>query len=187
MGRPARIQAPNAFYHVTVRGARQLPLFLDEIDYTRITGILAKVVTRFGWECHNYCFMPNHIHLLIRTPEPNISAGMQRLNHAYAIRFNLRHGYTGHAFDRRFGSVLIEHENHLLNAVRYIVLNPVEAGLCEYPSQWPYSSFCATAGIVSPPPFLEVDFVRGLFSGVPGFGGAAFAASIQAAVAERAA
>jgi REP element-mobilizing transposase RayT len=110
MGRPTRLQAANGFYHVTARGARQLPLYVDEIDYTRAIGILGTVVPRFRWECLGYCFMPNHLQLVIRTPEPNISAGMHRMNHDYAIRFNLRYGLKGHAFDRRFYSVLIEDE-----------------------------------------------------------------------------
>jgi putative transposase len=187
MGRPLRLQVANGLYHVTSRGARQLPLFTDDIDYSRITGILAKTVRRYDWECHSYCFMPNHLHLMIRTREANLSDGMQRLKHEYAIRFNLRHGFEGHAFDRRYFSTLIESEAHLLNCLRYIALNPVEAGLCESPSDWPHCSFRATSGAEPAPSFLEIDFVRGLFSGTPGIGGAAFAAFVLAGLTDVAA
>src|SRR5581483_6899841 len=105
---------------------------------------LAKVGTRYGWRLHAYCLMTNHSHLLIETPQPNISRGMQHFHGAYGQAFNHKHGHTGHLFQGRFHSVLVETQEQLLELARYIVLNPVRAGLCAYPDQWPWSSHTAT-------------------------------------------
>ena len=85
--------------------------------------------------------MTNHFHLLIETPEPTLSVGMQRLNSEYATYFNERFGFVGHLFQQRFGSRLIETEEYFAEALRYIAFNPVRAGLCEHPHEWPWSSF----------------------------------------------
>ena len=85
--------------------------------------------------------MVNHFHLLVETPEPNLSGGMQRLKSEYASYFNERHALVGHLFQQRFDSRLIESEDYLGDALRYIALNPVKAGLCSYPWEWPWSSF----------------------------------------------
>ena len=91
--------------------------------------------------------MTNHYHLLVRTPEPNLSEAMHHLNGAYARWFNRRHGYRGHLFERRFHSATIESDWHLLEACRYVVLNPVRAGLVKAPSEWVWSSYRATLGL----------------------------------------
>ena len=181
MPHPPRPQIPNGYYHVTTRGARQLPIFFDEIDYTRLLSLLAKTVKRFGWRCFAYALLPNHYHLFVQTPQPNISKGMEFLNHRYAVRFNVRHGFAGHAFDRRFNSVELVDEPHFLELARYIALNPVRAGLCRLPGDWPWSSYTANAGAIRPPDFLDVAFIRALFSEIDEVGAAAFAAYVAAA------
>jgi REP element-mobilizing transposase RayT len=85
--------------------------------------------------------MTNHFHLLIETPAPNLSIGMHQLNGRYAAYFNERHRVDGHLFDRRFGSRLVETEEQLADTLRYIAFNPVDAGLCDHPRDWPWSSF----------------------------------------------
>ena len=85
--------------------------------------------------------MPNHFHLLIETPQPTLTAGMHRLNSGYAHYFNERHNLTGHVFETRFDSRLVETEEHMDEALSYIALNPVKAGLCEHPWEWRWSSF----------------------------------------------
>jgi REP element-mobilizing transposase RayT len=90
---------------------------------------------------HEHCLLTNHFHLLFETPKPNLSDGMHRLNHIYAMYFNGRYGFDGHLFDKRFGSRLVETEQHWLKARRYIAFNPVKAGLCAHPRDWPWSSF----------------------------------------------
>src|SRR6266404_1055073 len=109
--------------------------------------------------------MPNHFHLLIETPQPTRSAGMRHLSGSYAQRFNQRYEGSGHVFQGRYGATLIEGEPQFLENCRYIVLNPVRAGLCKAPEKWRSSSYRATAGLVRPPAFLSVDAVLGIFGG----------------------
>jgi putative transposase len=161
--RPPRIEIPGGVWHLITRGVRKEPIFLDERDYRRFLQILDDVVERFGWICHAYCLMPNHYHLLVETPKPTLSDGMERLNGLYAQYFNRRHGVEGHVFERRFRSIRVFGEGHLLELSRYIVLNPVRAGLCLTPAAWRWSSFRCAVGIVDRPRFLTVDWLVGQF------------------------
>jgi putative transposase len=126
--------------------------------------MIGHAIDRYGWICHAYCLMGNHYHLLIETPRANLSPGMRQLNGLYARYFNDRHVRCGHVFQARFGSTLVEKNEHLLNAARYIVLNPVEAGLCTHPSEWPWSSYRATAGYTTAPAFLDTDWLLAQFA-----------------------
>lgn len=146
MGRAPRLNFSDGLYHITARGVRRAPIFEDGLDYRRFRAIFGDVVGELSWLCHVYCQMPNHYHLLVETQLPNLSDGMQRLNWRHAIRFNWRHGYQGHLFEDRFQSEHIETEAHFLEAARYIVLNPVRAGLCTHPAEWPFSSYLGTVG-----------------------------------------
>lgn len=146
MGRPHRINAPDAIYHVTAHGIREWAIYRDRLDYDRFCSILFEIATQLEWRCHTYCLMPNHFHLLLETPHPNLSSGMHRVNWRYAMWFNWRHGYQGHLFDRRFYSGVIESEPHFLETARYIVLNPVRAGICAHPGDSEFSSYRALAG-----------------------------------------
>jgi hypothetical protein len=101
--------------------------------------------------------MTSHYHLLFRTPEPNIAAGMQMLNGSYALTFNQRHGFSGHLFDRRYGATFIQSDEQLWVTARYIAYNPVEAGLCVDPADWTHGSIPATLGLCPPREFLDVD------------------------------
>jgi putative transposase len=181
MPHPLRPQIANGYYHLTARGARQQRLFFDELDYGRLLAFLAKTVKRFEWRCFAYALLPNHYHLFVQTPKPNLSAGMEVLNHHYAVRFNVRYGFAGHAFDRRFNSVVVVREQHFLELGRYIVLNPVRAGLCGLPGEWVWSSYLANVGAIEAPRFLDVGFLRSLFSEVDELGATAFAAFVAAA------
>lgn len=128
-------------YHVTSRGNRRQSIYHDDDDRRLFLVLRDQVVRRCRWRMLAYCLMTNHFHLLIETPAPNLSAGMHRLNGDYAKYFNARHSVDGHLFDRRFGSRLIETEEHLADTLRYIAFNPVEAGLCAHPREWRWSSF----------------------------------------------
>ena len=98
--------------------------------------------------------MGNHYHLLLRTPQPNLSRGMRQVNGVYTQCFNRRHEHVGHVFQGRFGGVLVERESYLLELARYVPLNPVRAGFVSSAGQWPWSSYRATAGLEAPPPRL---------------------------------
>jgi len=152
---------------VTSRGNRRQLIFMDDIDRQLFLHLLEKVVARCRWRCHAYCLMSNHFHLVIETPEPNLSYGLQLLNGAYAQWFNQRHGLTGHLFQGRFHSVLVESDWQLLELTRYVVLNPVRAGLCEKPGDWPWSSYRAVVMRVSPPRFLTIDWLLSQFGRDP--------------------
>ena len=101
--------------------------------------------------------MTNHVHLLVETTEPNLAAGMRKLHGPYALGFNKRHGRTGHLFENRFGSARVDDDAYMWMVVAYIARNPVEAGLCSDPAQWPWSSHAAVLHErVPPPPWLDV-------------------------------
>ena len=163
MGRALRHAPAGAIVHVTTRGVRREPVYVDDLDRRMFIAFLAQSVNRCRWTCLAYCLMTNHFHLLIRLSEASLSKGMHRLNSVYARRFNERHGHTGHLFEARFASPSVESDAHLLEALRYVVLNPVRAGICHDPADWPWSSFRATAGLEPCPRFLAAARVRRLF------------------------
>ncbi len=146
MARPLRIEYPGAVYHITSRGNEKKPVYKDDQDRENFLSPLDRVNKRYNWLCHAYCLMDNHFHLLIETPEGNLSIGMRQLNGVYTQTFNKRHRRTGHLFQGRYKAILIQKDSHLLEACRYVVLNPVRARLVEEPGQWRWSSYGATAG-----------------------------------------
>jgi REP element-mobilizing transposase RayT len=125
--------------------------------------LLARIAIPLRWFFHAYCLMENHYHLVIETPEANLSAGVQRLNGRYAQAFNSRYALSGHLFQGRFHSVSVKSDGHLLELARYLALNPVRAGLCARPEDWPWSSCRAVLGMVSPPTFLRIERVLDCF------------------------
>jgi putative transposase len=161
VARPLRIQFPGALYHVTARGNGRQAIYRDEDDCNGFLGILARAVSRFAWLCHAFSLMGNHYHLLVETPRPNLAQGMRDLNGTYAQDFNNRHGQVGHLFQGRYGAILVQKESHLLELSRYIVRNPVRAGLCAHPADWPWTSYLATAGLHPRPAFLTTDWLLG--------------------------
>lgn len=167
MSRALRIEFPGAVYHVTSRGNERREVFRDDEDRRLFLSTLGRTVARWRWVVHAYCLMGNHYHLLIETPEPNLSRGMRQLNGEYTQAFNRRHGRAGHLFQGRFKAVLVEKEGHLLELCRYVVLNPVRArGMrVQSPEQWPWSSYRATAGQECGPPFLDTSWVLARFGG----------------------
>jgi REP element-mobilizing transposase RayT len=143
--------------------------------------VLASVVVRYRVRCHAYCLMGNHYHLLLETPEGNLSVAMRQLNGVYTQRFNRRHERCGHVLQGRFGAQLVDGHAYLHEVCRYIVLNPVRAGLVSPPRDWPWSSFRATAGEAPVPGFLTVDWLLDL-SGAPSHAAAGRDARSVAAV-----
>jgi REP element-mobilizing transposase RayT len=131
---------------------------LDDSDRKKFLEILASTIKRYHWICPAYCIMDNHYHLIIETPEGNISRGMRQLNGVYTQYFNRKHKTVGHVFQGRFKAILVEKERHLLSLCRYVVLNPVRIGVVDGPSQWKWSSYRATSGEIKKPPFLTVDW-----------------------------
>lgn len=164
MARPLRIEYPGAVYHITNRGNDKKAVFKDDQDRETFLKILAFVNKRYHWLCHAYCLMGNHYHLMIETPEGNLSLGMRQLNGVYTQARNKRYNKTGHLFQGRYKAILIQKDTHLLEVCRYVVLNPVRARMVENPEDWRWSSYRATGGKETALPCLTTDWVLGQFS-----------------------
>ena len=164
MARPLRIEYPGALYHITSRGNCQADIYLSDEDLKLFLQVLEDVCERFNWYCYAYCLMGNHYHLLIETPEGNLSRGMRHLNGVYTQRFNRVHQRVGHVFQGRFKAILVDKDSYLLELCRYIVVNPVRAGMVRSVKDWPWSSYRATAGLASAPTWLGVDWLLASFA-----------------------
>jgi REP element-mobilizing transposase RayT len=167
MARPLRLEFADALYHVTARGNERRNIFLGNIngDRAAFLEVLAATCERFNWTCHAYCLMTNHYHLLVETPDANLSKGMRQLNGVYTQRVNRTHGRVGHLFQGRFKGIIVQREAYLLELARYVVLNPVRAGMVRTPEDWPWSSYRATVGEVPAPPYLQTDWLLRAFAG----------------------
>jgi len=140
-----------------------MSIFLDDGDYRHFVHILGEAVEEFGLRCWNYCLMPNHYHATVQPTRPNLSEAVRRINSVYAQWWNKRHGRVGHVFQGRFKDQIVDHDGYLLTLSRYVVLNPVRAGLVERPEDWIWSSYGATVGSSPAPPFLSTQLTLRLF------------------------
>ncbi len=164
MARPLRIELSGGLYHVTSRGDRREDIFFSEGDRRTWLDIFGQVCERFNWVCHAYCQMTNHYHIVVETPEGNLSQGMRQLNGVYTQSVNRTHGRVGHVFQGRFTGILVEKDAYLLELSRYVVLNPVRAGMVADSRDWRWSSYRATLGEEAVPKWLETDWVLGQFA-----------------------
>jgi REP element-mobilizing transposase RayT len=158
MSRQLRLEHEGAIWHVTSRGNERRAIFRDRNDRSTFIEFLGKTVIDARWRLHAYVLMDNHYHLLIETPERTLSRGAKQLNETWAQHFNWRHDRVGHLFQGRFKGILVEREAHLLELVRYIVLNPVRCGAVAYAADYQWSNYRATAGLEPVPAWLEVDW-----------------------------
>ncbi len=163
MARPLRIEYPGALYHVTSRGDRRDDIFYDDDDRLSWLEVFSHVCSRFNWRCYAWCLMDNHYHIVIETVEGNLSRGMRQLNGVYTQRSNRRHELVGHLFQGRYKAILVEREAHLLELARYVVLNPVRAGMVDDPGDWPWSSYRAMIGQAEAPEWLDTAWLLGCF------------------------
>jgi putative transposase len=144
MARPYRREVEDGLFHVYARGNGKLAIYLDDADRLSYLRMLALAVKKTGWRCLAYCLMDNHVHLVVETPDTNLAPGMQWLHGVYAQTFNERHGRAGHVFQGRYGATQITTDSQLWTVVRYLALNPVEAGLCSRPEEWRWGSYGAS-------------------------------------------
>ena len=163
MARPLRLELNGALYHVTSRGDGREDIFLSDQDRLAWLETLAHVCERFNWICHAYCQMTNHYHVVVETPDANLSKGMRQLNGVYTQRFNRSHQRVGHVFQGRFKAILVEKDAYLLELARYVVLNPLRAKMVRRIEEWPWSSYPATCGQMSKPDWLQTDFILSQF------------------------
>jgi putative transposase len=139
MPRVLRSDLPDGIVHVTTRGVWKRLVYLDDEDRRTFLELLALVIRRHLWDCHAFCLMGTHYHLVVETTIERLSAGMQYLNGEYAQRFNRRHDRDGHVFGDRFAAWVIRDENHYERTLQYVLANPVRAGLVDDWADWPWS------------------------------------------------
>jgi REP element-mobilizing transposase RayT len=163
MARPIRLEFGGALYHVTARGDRREAIYEDDADREQFLTVLGDVVGGFNWRCHAYCLMSNHYHLVVETPDGNLSKGMRQLNGVFTQASNRRHGRAGHLLQGRYKAVLVDADSYLLELTRYVVLNPVRAGMVAAPGDWPWSSYRATVGADDAPAWLQAEALLAQF------------------------
>ena len=163
MSRPLRLEYAGALYHVTSRGDKKNDIYMSDLDRDSFLMLLGDVCGTHNWVCHAYCLMDNHYHLLIETPDANLSRGMRQLNGVYTQNFNRSHNQVGHVFQGRYKAIHVEKESYLLELARYIVLNPVRAGMVDTTADWPWSSYLATTGSNASPEWLNTEWVLAAF------------------------
>jgi len=164
MARPLRIEFEGAHYHITSRGNARQDIFLNKVDRQHFLEYLVRCLDRYQWRCHAYCLMDNHYHLLIETLLPNLSKGVRYLNGSYTQSHNRRHKRVGHLFQGRYKAILVQKEGYLLELARYIVLNPVRAGMVRSAREWLWSSYRAMSDEITTPHWLTDDTILGYFS-----------------------
>ena len=163
MAREARQWVAGAIYHVFSRGSNRQAIFLNHGDYVEFEMIFAAAFRKHELDCFGWSLMPNHWHGVLRCPPGGLSRFMKTVNHRYSLRFDRRWGRTAHLFANRFGAVLQTSEQQFLGTLRYVVRNPVEAGICASPYDARWTSFAATAGIAPAPAYLRVDQILDCF------------------------
>ncbi|MBI2472131.1 MAG: transposase [Planctomycetes bacterium] len=163
MARPLRIEYSGAYYHVINRGNAGENIFIDERDKEKFLEYLAKGVERFTTRIHTYCLMSNHYHLLLETPQANLSVAIQWLNVSYSVYFNKRHRRKGHLFQGRFKAVLLDANEYLILLSRYIHLNPVRAKMVTHPLEYSWSSYPVFTGKRRKPEWLITETILSYF------------------------
>jgi len=165
MSRPLRIEYPGAYYHITSRGNEKKDIFNSQRDREKFLEYLESATLRYGAVIHAYCLMSNHYHLLMETPNGNLSPIMQHINGAYTTYFNIKNNRAGHLFQGRFKAFLVEADSYLLELSRYIHLNPVRAKIVDRPEQYAWSSHRCYTGLSNPPEWLNTDFILAAIAG----------------------
>lgn len=163
MARPLRLEIPGGLYHVTSRGDGREDIYLDDADRQNWLELFAGVCERFNWSCHAYCLMTNHYHVIIETPDGNLSIGMRQLNGVYTQSFNRRHSRVGHVFQGRYKAIFVDKDSYLLELSRYVILNPVRATMVQRPEYWPWTSYHFMIDARSPPKWLHRDWLLSQF------------------------
>ncbi len=165
MARPLRIEYPGAFYHVTARGNERKDIFLDDSDREKLLSYLETAFPRYKAAIHVYCLMSNHYHLLIETPEGNLSQIMRHINGAYTTYVNSKRQRTGHLFQGRYKAILVEADEYAGELSRYMHLNPVRAGIVTKPEDYDWSSYRYYLGKDKSPKWLTKKFILKYFGG----------------------
>lgn len=153
------------FHHVGVNASGPAPYFRDEVDHIDWIRRLVRVVDRQGWTCLAFVQLTTHWHALFEVKDDSLSRGMHWLNSEYSHAFNARHGRVGYLVRDRFWSRRKEDESAVLEAYRYVVNNPVRAGIVERAEDWPWSSFATTLGVSTAFPFVDASRILSTLGG----------------------
>jgi REP element-mobilizing transposase RayT len=163
VARPLRIEYPGAFYHVTTRGNEQKEIFKNQRDREQFLSYLESATERYGAVIHAYCLMSNHYHLMLETPQGNLSQIMKHINSSYTTYYNVKRKRAGHLLQGRYKAILVEADAYATELSRYIHLNPVRAKIVETPEAYPWMSYrCYTEGAA--PSWLTTGFILGYFA-----------------------
>ena len=182
MARPLRIELAGGLYHVTSRGDRRENIYVTDQDRLLWLQLFSDTCERFNWVCHAWCLMDNHYHILIETMEANLARGMRHLNGVFTQTTNHLHQRVGHLFQGRYKAILVEKNSHLLELARYVVLNPVRAGMVRDVADWPWSSWQATTNCEPSPKWLDTDGIHAQFSHTRTNAAAAYAEFVREGV-----
>ena len=146
MARPYRLQSEDCFYHITSRGDDRKKIFISEYDFTKFLEYLSLAKTKFKFYIYGYCLMSNHYHLLLETTQANISKIMHYINGSYTTYYNIKRKRSGHVFQGRFKSIVVDKDSYFLELSRYIHLNPIKAKIVDNPAKYRWSSYPAYLG-----------------------------------------
>lgn len=158
MARPLRIEFPGALYYVTSRGKTSRKIFQNPADPVEWLDILGNICNRYRWVVYTYCLMPDHYHLVVQTPDANLSIGMRQLNGIYTQSYNEKYSSKGHLYKGRFKSVHVQKDAYLHRLARFILNSPVRSGFVKYPYQYKWSSCRFLRGSEDPPSWLNMDW-----------------------------
>lgn len=167
MARPLRIHVPNGFHHVTLRGNHRQDIFRTDSDRDLLERLVDAAAQEHGARVHAYCWMTNHIHAVIQVSDTPLGEVIRSIAGRYARRFQWHIGTTGHLFERRYHAILVDADDYLQTLLRYLHLNPVRAGLCVDPVDYPWSSHREYLGLRHTT-WLHTDFALRLFAQEPG-------------------
>ncbi len=164
MSRPLRIEYPDAWYHVMGRARKGQEVFPSKEDYFTFIDLLKDTSEMFNMKVAAYCLMNTHYHLLVQTPDANLSRCMRHINGVYTQRYNARNGCDGTLFRGRYKSIIIDVDAYLLEVVRYIYRNPLRAGIIEKINDYPWSSHKGYVSKAKKWEWLHKDFILNMFS-----------------------
>jgi putative transposase len=150
-------------FHITTRSPARRAILPNDDARALCLKLVKRTCAKYHWDCHAYCVMTTHYHLLVTTQEENLSRGMQWLNGLYGSLFNESYASHGHVFGARFASRHVNSDAYLVRVVSYIAMNPVGAGMCRRPEDWRFSSYAALIG-KRPPGFLKLNSILRLFA-----------------------
>jgi REP element-mobilizing transposase RayT len=163
MPRAPRIQPAGELFHIATRSSAKRAIFPTDGDRDELLRLVQVAFRKYGVACHAYCVLTTHFHVLVTPQEDNLSRAMQWLNSRYAEGFNAGYGVHGHVVGARYSSTHVASDAHLLHLMAYLAYNPIEAGLCQRPEDWPWSSYRAVIGR-SRVAFLQLDELLRLFA-----------------------